>query len=500
MTESAVFTPFSTVLAMLGARPSWVSAEEGIRIASYQTYEQIYWNVPQTFKMVARGSEDKPIYVPSGRTIVDTTNRYVAPMFNYSVDPLIGDQSDQLLAASAFRSLFARERIRSKFASNKRYGLIRGDWAWHVYADPAKPPGRRISVHALDPASYFPVYNQDNLDQLLAIHIAEEFTDDSGKVLVRRQTYRKDPVTNLITNEDALFDPDKWQKEEAAPVKLLHPPVTLPPQIKAIPVYHIPNFEEPGNPYGSSELRGLERIMAAINQAVSDEELVLALEGLGMYATDAPPPQDDDGRDTDWILGPGRVIELQNGEQFTRVNGVNTVGPYQDHVKLLLQFLREGSATPDAAVGKVDIQVAESGISLALQMGPMLSKAEDKELIIADKMAQMFYDLRAFYEAYEKISFPTAEVLPIFGPKLPLNRKEEFDNLLAMYQAVPPLISAGYFRQQARKLGYDIPDEIEADIEAEQTAWQNVQDPFRRRLADELGGEEGSADEEELPA
>ena len=67
---SGVFTPYSTVRTFSATLPSWVPPEDQERIQSYQTYEEIYWNHPETFKLVVRGTESKPIYVPSGRIIV----------------------------------------------------------------------------------------------------------------------------------------------------------------------------------------------------------------------------------------------------------------------------------------------------------------------------------------------------------------------------------------------------------------------------------------------
>ena len=65
------------------------------------------------------------------------------------------------------------------------------------------------------------------------------------------------------------------------PTTVLLPPTELPAAITAFPVYHVRNRTEPLNPWGSSELRGLERILAGLTQAVSDEDMALALEGLG---------------------------------------------------------------------------------------------------------------------------------------------------------------------------------------------------------------------------
>src|SRR5690349_20722305 len=187
---AGVFTPYSTVDAFLGTLPAWVPPEDKQRIAAYQVYEEIYWNVPTTFKLVHRGTENRPIYLPSGRIIVETFNRYFCKGFNYQISPLAGTPADQENAALQLNALFAREQFFSKFKGAKRNGLIHGDWAFHITADPLKAPGTRISINIVDPGSLFKVYGDElHPDRVTKIHLAELFLDVDGTTTkVRRQT------------------------------------------------------------------------------------------------------------------------------------------------------------------------------------------------------------------------------------------------------------------------------------------------------------------------
>src|SRR5512143_2170931 len=158
-------TPYSTAKPLLGSLPSYVFDElDKQRIASYALYEAIYWNMPDTFKLVQRGSADKPIYIPCGRQIVETFNRYLAPGIQVTADPLYGTPNDQELANQVFTDFNLREKFSVKFNTGKRYGLIRGDQAWHLWADPVREPGSRVSIYQIDSASLFPVYHPDNID------------------------------------------------------------------------------------------------------------------------------------------------------------------------------------------------------------------------------------------------------------------------------------------------------------------------------------------------
>ena len=494
-----VTTPYSTVAPMFGAVPGWIPALEAERIQSYGVYEDIYWNNPDTFKITARGSEDSPIYVPTGRTIIDTTNRYVGVGWDFLVDPTVGTPEVQALATRAFMALFRREKMKSKYAMNKRFGLIRGDWLWHIIADPTKPAGRRISIRAAHPSAWFPVYDDNDLDRILKHHFAEAFTTADGKDRVKRLTYER-LDTGAIQVSEGIFELKDWSWDfqgkgrptsPPAPETVLIAPMTLPPQITAFPVYHIKNFEEPGNPYGSSELRGLERIMAGVNQAISDEDVALALQGLGLYATDSGGPIDPDtGEDMPWELGPGRVVE--NVTNFRRVEGVSSVTPSQDHINMLVNFMKEASGTPDAAIGKVDVAVAESGISLMLQLGPMLSKAGEKDQEIVDVHTQMFYDLKFWFQAYEALQFTDADIIPVLGDKLPHNVAGEIDNIMKMMSTVPPLMSAETGRKRLAELGVRFADNESDLVAGQQTeAVPGLAERVAAELAT-LGGVEGS--------
>ena len=483
-----IFGPYSTVLPMFSALPPWVPKMEQERIASYQAYEEIYWNNPTGFKLLVRGTETlNPIYIPSARVIIETMNRYLGQGMDFVVDPTSGLPNDQAAATLAFTNLFVRERFRSKFASAKRFSLIRGDMVFHVTADDTKPQGSRISINEVDPASYFPVYGDEaEPNRITKIHLAEQFVDNAGKMQVRRQTYDKDPVSGVILSSLGIYDIDKWASGDGNAVQVVRPPTPLPAGITTFPVYHFKNFDEGGNPYGSSEIRGFEKLMAGINQSMNDEDIALALEGLGLYSTDGGGPTDDDGNPTDWIIGPGRVVE--NATNFKRVQGVGSVTPFQDHVKSLYSFMKEASGTPDAAIGNIDVQTAESGVALALKLGPILSKAKEKEQFLVDVLTQMFYDLKSWFAAYEALTLPPEIIVhPVFGDPLPKNRKAEADLMVAL--VVSKIVSSLSAREHLTKFGFAFAADEVSRIQQEQqllTAATTPVDPFAARTAAEL--------------
>ena len=491
---AGTFTPYTTAEDLFGTKPQWVPMVlDQQRLQAYQLYEEMYWNVPDVFKVSLRGTNTLPIYVPSARTIVDTTHRFTGAGFGVvTFDRETGKPSEDSQAAQmALQDLFRRERFKSKNNANRRYGIMRGDAIWHVTADETKPLGSRITLTALDPGMYFPITDENDVEKIVGVHLVEYIETTDGP-RIRRLTYRKEPRSdglNTITVEEGLFEVDKWGKPDATAKLVLRQPTPLPDDITSIPVYHVRNYEEPGNPFGSSELRGLERLMSAVNQTMSDEDLALALDGIGMYATDGSQPIDPVTRKpVPWLLGPGRVVHT-DGSFFNRVGGVSGLGDsYGAHYDRLWEALKQSSGTPDVAIGKVDVSVAESGIALALQLGPMLAKAGEKNTLLIDVMTQMMFDVTNMWmAAYEDTSFDNVGVDCVVGDAVPVDRKARFAELNDMLDR--GVIDTAYYRAECTKLGYVFPDDIGATADAE----------FQARNADQFAGRvNAEADDEPI--
>lgn len=480
-------------------QPSWVGDLDANRLAAYNLYEQIYWNVPEAFTVVQRGSDTQPIYVPSGKKIVETLHRYLAKGMTFVPVEGVTDEAQRLL-----NQFLARERFFSKFSAAKRYGIIRGDWLIHMYADPTLPEGSRISVEFVDPAMYFPIYNPDNVDEVIGCHLASQVELEDG-TFIERLTYRKETETggpSPITRMKAYFEVDEWGgpgMEEGQPTSVILPEERLPDPIDALPIYHIRNFQQDGTPWGSSELRGFEILIGGINQGISDEDLALALEALGVYVTDSGRPiNETTGEEEPWNLGPGRVVEVADGKNFDRVEGISSVTPYQDHLKALERWMDMGSGTPAVAVGDIDAQTAESGVALELRLAPIIDRAEEKDDIIKGTMDNWLFDVRKWFLAYEgAIAGPMAEAVWVaeFGGKMPLNRKQRFKEILEMATSDPPMVSMQWARTEVAALGYEFPDDTEMmdQIIMEQTILSQIKDDVTgARMDQELEEDEPS--------
>lgn len=494
-------TPYSSVKPLMGPLDQWLTAEDAERLQAYAVYEGIYRNLPQVFKLVQRGDEQNPIYLPSAKTIIEAKNRYLAKGWNYAIVPGLGSDQDRAALGFALETLFKREIVRTKFKTQKRWGLVRGDSVWHIVADEDKPEGSRISVYEVDPASYFPIYDPWNPDKILGVHLVDPVVNSGGKTVIKRQTYRKTD-SGRISYELSWWEAGAWDDRDPD-IKLKKvvskeipegddnepDAYELPDRITAIPVYHVKNNRVTGQPYGTSDLQGFETLINGINQTISDEDLTLAMQGLGLYWTNSGPPVDENDEETNWKFGPGWVLEIDQDATFGRVQGVNTVEPMLGHVNKLEKSMREASGVPDIAIGSVDTQVAESGIALAFHMAPILAANEEKEEEILGVTDHMLFDITTMWlPEYEGLDTPARAITKVDDP-LPVNRKAVIEEVTALLSSDPPLISAEYARViLAEKLGYDFPDEMANAIvtEAQAIAEARAVDPFIARVNQEL--------------
>jgi hypothetical protein len=456
------FTQWSSLAGILGPLPTWVPPEDAERIQSYLKYDQLYWNDPTQFSLRVLEGED-PLYIPNARTIVDTTSHYILKGLKLKVE----EKNSSLKAA--LDAFLKRETFYSRFHTAKHSGVARGDFVFHITANPRKAPGSRISMTPVDPSAVFPVYDVDDPTKLIAVHIAEQYylPDDPQKMRIRKLTYRLEEKgeSRKISREEAIYELEpKWYGPKPTLVKTTIPFGYLDERIQHIPIYWFKNRTWDGEDFGSSELRGFETILRSVSQGATDVSMSLALEGLGVYATDGGRPVDDQGIESDWEVAPGKVMEVPQGSYFRRVEGVGSITPAVDNINYLESKLREATALSDVALGRVDVQTAQSGIALAIKFMPTLAKIEERDQLGIDKLTQMFYDWKTWHAVFEHQQLD-GDILPEIGDKLPMNRTERVNELNNMLDR--KVISKAYYREEMTKLGFVFPADIEKQIDEE---------------------------------
>lgn len=508
----APLSPYTTALKLGRPKPDYIKNQaDQNRVAAYWTYWDIFRNVEEAWTQVMRDDEGNEIarrYVPAARTIIEATNRYLGRDVTVTPEPLAtapdGTQiapaePDVLALMKLFGDFWKREEVPTKFASFKRWSLIRGDAVFHLMADDTKPDGTRLRLVEADPSTYFPIEDPADATRITGVYLVTIVEDDEGGAIAQRQSYLKQDNGTIISKLE-FFETDAWDDRAPFTVDDLSPVaapswaaalpivagITLPNQITSIPVYHCRNNRSGTEPFGVSELQGIESLLAGINQTATDQDISVGLQGIGVYYTTSGRPRDAQGNEQEWIIAPASMIELEGpDDKLGRVDGVGSVQPLLDHSNYLESKARETTATPDVAVGRVDVKVAESGIALGMQMSPITSKNEEKELEFKSKLDQLWFDMVTMWlPAYEGLADVGIRLSTTFGDPLPVNRQEFLNEVVLLI--TNKIISIEFAQQIIQeKLGYKFPPDMLKAIADEQAA---LLDSTAVRLGQEAAG------------
>ena len=498
--------PYDTAALLKRPVPAHVTDDDDIqRVRAYLTYQAIWDNIPDVYDQLLR-QDDDPLsrrMVPVVRDLIEATNRYLGQGMETTWTSIPGNTvtDDQMTEwTGRFNSFWAREEVGIKFLASKRWMLIKGDCVLYITADPSKPEGSRVRFGTVEPEQFFPIWDPSDGERMLGCYLVSVVLNDDGDEIIQRIEYRK-----VLTDEDSanfngapigtifyrlgFYEADSWDDrtgEELGPVDAPswaepapdaeNNPLegyALDALITSLPVYHIRNRRRGGKVgrFGTSDIQGLETVLAGIVQNTSDEDLTVAMDGLGVYYTTSGKARDSSGKEVPWVIGPASVAELEPDGDFGRVQGVGSVQPYQDHIDYLMSTARGANGAPAVASGQVPSDVALSGVALRIHFMPTLAANAEREAEMASKWTHALYDLMTMwfpvYEGWQPLPLQPGVV---FGDPLPPDRNaiiQEVMALLTPVQLVSKEWAVGYL---AEKLGYDFPADMLATANAEAQA------------------------------
>ncbi len=520
-------TPYSTAMPYVvadAASAGWQSDYDRQRLAAYDLYDDMYHNDPARYRLMLRGSDEKPIYVPTAGSIIKSLARYVGKNWGFRVVEPVADPGEEAvevtpeqiaLAQATYGKLFARERLLSRYRSGVPEWLRRGDWCWFISADETKAAGRRISVRPIDPRRYYPL-NGDatDLSRVTGQQLIEEvLVGDTFALYVQTWLKASDPghpdygqeepeegfpITYQADVYDVKDFDDPAKRKRLSSQQYASVAQEYIEGITNLPIYHIKNNEETDDPFGRSDLAGLESMVSGINQAITDEDLALALMGIGMYTTDSGAPVDETtGQPTNWKLGPNRVVETDEGTTFRKVDGIDDVKPFQDHVGYMRDQAQGNAGLSDVSVGTAQNVSAESGIALAIKFSPTQDTVVVKNDNSNGVLTQMLHDLKEWFSAFEQIDLGEVEIVSVTEDKnlLPFDREGRWNELMEGIAA--KLFTIEYAIQvAAEEFGYVFPAGYAAAARAAADSAAAALDPFAARAGAEVEAED---DEDEAP-
>jgi hypothetical protein len=160
------------------------------------------------------------------------------------------------------------------------------------------------------------------------------------------------------------------------------------------------------------------------------------------------------------------MLSIEPDSAVGRLTGVDSITASKGHADFLDDAMQESSGTPAVAVGRPNNTSAESGVALAIEMSPVVSKGEEKEEEHLSRLTHMLYDLlTGWLPAYEGYNDDGTRVTPVFDDPVPVDRSAVVQELNTLVSA--KIVSTRTAREvAAEKLGYQFPEDEDARLAA----------------------------------
>ena len=111
-------TPYSTAMPYIvkGTSGGWTDEYDRQRLLSYDLYDDMYHNEPGRYQLMLRGSDEKPIFVPTAGSIIRSLARYVGRNWGF-LSKLLSPTSRMRRHQRSRRSRSPRRRFSSASCS-----------------------------------------------------------------------------------------------------------------------------------------------------------------------------------------------------------------------------------------------------------------------------------------------------------------------------------------------------------------------------------------------
>lgn len=181
---------------------------------------------------------------------------------------------ERLLQASRDRLIAGRVAVKILF--NQRTGKLK--WAWHPDTET------------------FPIYSEDDFEDLIACHFVKELVDDEGKTLYQKQTFEL--IDGVCWLSEGVYN------EDLKLVRTITEKASM--GLDFIPVVLVPIEDLAGEPAINTEIDDMRSQTDVLNQMNEDAIDSLKFEMFGLTAVINAPK----GTAAQMEVAPGAVIEV----------------------------------------------------------------------------------------------------------------------------------------------------------------------------------------------
>ncbi len=423
------------------------------RIAAYERFEKLFLGQHRELFNVVPARYQMLRYIVAN---------FAGLISRLSADLLFGEQPDfvaaeeDAAAQEALTRIVERNNLHVTNYESALSNSFRGDAVlkvrWGRRSLAADKP--EAIIEEVPAGIYFPELDDDDVRRVLRVTLAWPKRDPADRRNVYLRLEEHEP--GLIRHR--LFRFGGGRAVEQVPLATLDAYRDLPEEeetgLDHIPVFHVPNFRYGSRFWGISDYEGLESLFEALNNRVSQIDLVLD-KHVAPKLILPPGFIDEDGKVR---FDQMEAIELAAGEQPpSYLTWEGQLAAAGEQYNRLLDLLFITTETAPSAFGLDKFGIAESGRALRLRLLRTLAKINRKRL---------------YYDTALKQALLTAQILDVthgagaYQPAAPAIQWADGppEDLVEMVEIESQRLAAGNTSVESSVRRLDGPDAVEAEM------------------------------------
>ena len=377
-----------------------------------RTYEDNldFYNGVQWLQKDKAGKE-RPLVFNYSKAAIDKVTSYLMRGLKFPCYPL--EETEELeervkRAESLLIEVYEQNNLQQLDWETELDAAILGDGCFKVIWDTQK---RRVKVVSPDVRGLYAWWLGDDLSSLWRVASKYELTQDEVEILYGLKTNKnKVPVIEVWTEKTF----DLWVNDELRQSK--SNPYSF------IPFIIFPNYRQPKQFWGTSDISCLREIQRELNRSVTQLSRILEVSGNPIVVFSGLEEQEIK-------VGPGKTWFLPTPEakayilDFLKGGGIRL---HVDYIDLLYRCLHDLSEMPRAAYGGIEKEL--SGTALNIELGSLVQKVTRKRTIrneVYHRRTEMILQLAEKF-LHENFSGVLHRV--VWGPILPADVVRQAQN------------------------------------------------------------------------
>ena len=394
---------------MIEFDPKALAQMDQVRLRTYEDNLDFYNGVQWLQK--DKAGKERPLVFNYAKAAIDKVTSYLMQGLKFPCYPLEETEESQERvnrAESLLTEVYEQNNLQQLDWETELDAAILGDGCYKVIWDTHQ---HRIKVVSPDVRGLYAWWLGDDLSSLWRVASRYELTKDEVEILYGLKINKEKVSIIEVWTEKTL---DLWINNE------LH--TSKPNPYGFIPFIIFPNYRQPKQFWGTSDIIGLMEIQRELNRSVTQLSRILEVSGNPIVVFSGLEEQEIK-------VGPGKTWFLPSPEaktyilDFLKGGGIRL---HVDYIQLLYRCLHDLSEMPRAAYGGTERDI--SGAALNVELGSLVQKVTRKRTIRNDAYHRRTEMILKLAEKFLHENFTGVLHRVVWGPILPADIVRQAQN------------------------------------------------------------------------